>query len=51
MTGDLIGKAQLMYYSRRCTMTEIAQFCAVTPMAIYRHINTREPNLTPREGG
>jgi DNA invertase Pin-like site-specific DNA recombinase len=47
MTGDLIGKAQRMYDSRQFTMTEIAQSCAVTPMTIYRHINTRPPNLTP----
>jgi len=36
-----------MYDSRQFTMTEIAQSCAVTPMTIYRHINTRPPNLAP----
>jgi DNA invertase Pin-like site-specific DNA recombinase len=43
MTAELIGKAQRMYDSRQFTMNEIAQYCHVTPMTIYRHINTREP--------
>jgi DNA invertase Pin-like site-specific DNA recombinase len=43
MTRELIGKAQRMYDSRQFTMTEIAQYCHVTPMTIYRHINTRQP--------
>jgi DNA invertase Pin-like site-specific DNA recombinase len=43
MTRELIGKAQRMYDSRQFTMNEIAQYCHVTPMTIYRHINTREP--------
>jgi DNA invertase Pin-like site-specific DNA recombinase len=43
MTAELIGKAQRMYDSRQFTMAEIAQYCHVTPMTIYRHITTREP--------
>ncbi len=43
MTGELIGKAQRMYDSRQFTMNEIAHYCQVTPMTIYRHITTREP--------
>jgi len=41
MTADLIGKAQRMYDSRQFTMAEIAHYCHVTPMTIYRHINTQ----------
>ena len=40
MTPELIGKAQRMYDSRQFTMAEIAQSCAVTPMTIYRNIQT-----------
>ncbi len=43
MTRELIGKAQRMYDSRQFTMTEIAHYCHVTPMTIYRHISTRQP--------
>ncbi len=43
MTGELIGKAQRMYDSRQFTMNEIAHYCHVNPMTIYRHITTREP--------
>jgi DNA invertase Pin-like site-specific DNA recombinase len=43
MTRELIGKAQRMYDSRQFTMNEIAHYCHVTPMTIYRHITTREP--------
>ena len=41
MTADRIGKAQRMYDSRQFTMAEIAHYCHVTPMTIYRHINTQ----------
>ncbi|MET4094250.1 recombinase family protein [Arthrobacter sp. UYCu712] len=40
MTAELINKAQRMYDARRFTMAEIAQSCAVTPMTIYRNIQT-----------
>jgi len=43
MTRELIGKAQRMYDSRQFTMAEIAHYCHVTPMTIYRHISTRQP--------
>ena len=43
MTPALIDKAQRMYDSRRFTMAEIAQSCAVTPMTIYRNIHTQQP--------
>jgi DNA invertase Pin-like site-specific DNA recombinase len=49
MSAELIGKAQRMYDSRQFTMNEIAQYCHVTPMTIYRHINTRQP--APETGG
>jgi DNA invertase Pin-like site-specific DNA recombinase len=42
MTPPLIGKAQRMYDSQRFTMAEIAQSCGVTPMTIYRHIQTED---------
>ncbi len=40
MTPELVDKAQRMYDSRRFTITEIAQTCAVSPTTIYRHIRT-----------
>lgn len=40
MTSDLIGKAQRMDDARQFTMAEIAQSCGVTPMTIYRNIQT-----------
>jgi DNA invertase Pin-like site-specific DNA recombinase len=40
MTPVLIDKAQRMYDSRQFTMAEIAAFCTVTPMTIYRNIGT-----------
>jgi DNA invertase Pin-like site-specific DNA recombinase len=40
MTPELIGKAQRMYDSRQFTMAEIAASCGVTPMTIYRNIQT-----------
>lgn len=40
MTPELINKAQRMYDARRFTMAEIAASCAVTPMTIYRNIQT-----------
>jgi hypothetical protein len=40
MTSPLIDKAQRMYDSRRFSMAEIAQSCGVTPMTIYRNIQT-----------
>ena len=43
MTSALIGKAQRMYDSRQFTMAEIAASCSVTPMTIYRHIRTDQP--------
>lgn len=42
MTPDLIGKAQRMYDARQFTMAEIAQSCGVTPMTIYRNIQTNK---------
>jgi hypothetical protein len=36
----LVDKAQRMYDSRRFTIAEIAQTCAVSPTTIYRHIHT-----------
>ncbi|WP_193045347.1 recombinase family protein [Mycolicibacterium baixiangningiae] len=46
MTPALIGKAQRMYDSRQFTMAEIAASCSVTPMTIYRHIRTDQPEMT-----
>lgn len=43
MTPALIGKAQRMYDSHQFTMAEIATSCSVTPMTIYRHIRTDQP--------
>ncbi|WP_432830533.1 recombinase family protein [Dactylosporangium sp. CA-092794] len=43
MTPALIGKAQRMYDSRQFTMAEIAASCGVTPMTIYRNIQTTVP--------
>jgi DNA invertase Pin-like site-specific DNA recombinase len=43
MSPALIDKAQRMYDARQFTMAEIAASCGVTPMTVYRHINT-----TPR---
>jgi hypothetical protein len=40
MTPELIDKAKRMYDSRRFTIAEIAQSCAVSPTTIYRHIRT-----------
>jgi hypothetical protein len=40
MTPELVDKAQRMYNSRRFTIAEIAQTCAVSPTTIYRHIRT-----------
>ncbi|MBT1004013.1 recombinase family protein [Paenarthrobacter sp. DKR-5] len=40
MTPELINKAQRMYDARQFTMAEIAASCAVTPMTIYRNIQT-----------
>jgi hypothetical protein len=40
MTPERVDKAQRMYDSRRFTITEIAQTCAVSPTTIYRHIRT-----------
>ena len=40
MTPELINKAQRMYDARQFTMAEIAPSCAVTPMTIYRNIQT-----------
>lgn len=45
MTPELVDKAQRMYDSRRLTVAEIAQSCAVSPTTIYRHIRT---GRTPR---
>ena len=43
MTPELINKAQRMYDARQFTMAEIAASCAVTPMTIYRNIQTTKP--------
>jgi hypothetical protein len=40
MTPELVDEAQRMYNSRRFTVAEIAQACAVSPTTIYRHIRT-----------
>ncbi len=40
MTPELVDKAQRMYDSRRFTVAEIAQSCAVSPTTIYRHLRT-----------
>jgi len=45
MTAELINKAQRMYDARQFTMAEIAQSCAVTPMTIYRNIQTTKTAL------
>jgi len=44
MTPALVDKAQRMYNSHRFTMAEIAHSCAVSPMTIYRHISTGQPD-------
>ncbi|ALE04643.1 DNA invertase (plasmid) [Arthrobacter sp. ERGS1:01] len=44
MTPELINKAQRMYDAKQFTMLEIADTCDVTPMTIYRHIRTSNPN-------
>ena len=57
MTPALIDKAQRMYDSRKFTMAEIAQSCRVTPMTIYRNIQTQQRPVpaavldTPRAPG
>ncbi|MGH3550595.1 MAG: hypothetical protein ACRDQU_21245 [Pseudonocardiaceae bacterium] len=46
MVPELIDKAQRMYDSRRYTMAEIAQSCAVSSTTIYRYIHTGQPRHT-----
>jgi len=41
MTPELTGKAQRMYDAKTFTMADIAAFCGVTPMTIYRNIRVR----------
>ena len=43
MTPARIDKPQRMSASRQFTMAEIATSCSVTPMTIYRHIRTDQP--------
>jgi predicted DNA-binding protein YlxM (UPF0122 family) len=46
MISELVDKAQRMYDSHRYTMAEIAQYCAVSPTTIYRHIHTGQPDIS-----
>ncbi|MGH3521427.1 MAG: hypothetical protein ACRDU4_01055, partial [Mycobacterium sp.] len=43
VTSELVDRTQQMYDSRRYTMAEIAQSCAVSSTRIYRHIHTGQP--------